>query len=184
MSSAPNRSLRPIVVAIAVGALFLHVANLWLIVWLEATNLAGAMPPDIDDVTGVILTNLAWGVGFAILALVIVLRVGQRNEAIFAALFLSMYSLWGAFMTTLPFHGELWLGSALIICDALVHPIGIRFTQLIPRFLVRSDVVDLAEARLARPVTGFLASSDRIRGGNTLAACRPIFRPRDRRSHA
>lgn len=157
MSSAPNRILRTIVVAIAIGALFLHVANLWLMVWPEAASFVGAMPQYIDNVIGVILSNLAWGVGFAILALVIVVRIGQRKEALFAAFFLSMYSLWGVFITPLLFQGALWVGSALVICDVLVHAIGIRFTQLFPKSLVRSDVVDLAQARLVRPITGFLA---------------------------
>lgn len=94
--------------------------------------------------------ELAWGlkiaasgVGFAVLALAIVWKVGERGEALIAALFLGSYALWSGLAVVL--EGP-WRRPGLVLIDGLVHAVGIRFTQRFPRRLSRDDVAEFGSA--------------------------------------
>jgi len=101
------------------------------------------------------LIVLAWGVGFAVLGLMIVWRVGDRHEALVAALFLGVYTFWGGVRFVL---GPPWQRPVLILVDGFTHAIGIRFTQLFPRPLSRREVAEFGPAWFRRTVSPILAA--------------------------
>lgn len=87
-------ALRSIAVAVAGGALLIHVLNLDFTVWVWTTGSAGVLGFDIGIMVVDAFVTLAWGVGFPVLALVMIARIGGRPEVVMAALFLGVYALW------------------------------------------------------------------------------------------
>ena len=126
--------------------------------WVGATGSAGALTIDVGRFAGDALVVLAWGVGFSVLALVMIVRAGDRHEVVMAALFLGVYSLWGGFLDSMPFDDEPWRPQAMSAFDALAHSIGIRFTQLFPRPLSSAEVRELGPRWLRRSLGPFLGA--------------------------
>ena len=162
-SSAPKptvsfRALRATIVGIAAGAAIIQVANVLLVVWIVAPTSVAVGPPDLDLIAAGLLSAVAWGLGFAVLGLVIALRGGHREETVVAGLFLSIYSLWAALSFSAPFEAVWWRIPVHIVFDVLCHSIGIRFTQLFPRRLTATDVLGLTSGRMTRPVARALAA--------------------------
>lgn len=110
-----------------------------------------------------ILIVLPWGVGFATLALVIIWRVGHKEEALVAALFLAFYSLWTGIGRNPLFEGETWLRPVLYVIDGLSHAIGIRFTQVFPRPLTAGEVARFGRGWFRQTVSPILATLTRSR---------------------
>ena len=65
------RAFRPLIVGIATGAILLHVANILLTAWFGATTSANVRPPGFDLIAAEMQSVVAWGLGFAVLALII-----------------------------------------------------------------------------------------------------------------
>jgi len=152
MDSGTHRALRLTAASAAAGGLLLNVLNLGFMSWVVVTGSTEALTIDVGSFVGDAFVALAWGVGFPVLALVMLVRVGERREVVMAALFLGVYSLWAGFGDSMPFDEEPWLPFVMIAGDVLAHSIGIRFTQLFPRPLSPADVQDLGPAWLGRPV--------------------------------
>jgi len=158
MRSSTHNVLRLAAASAAGGGLLLHTLNLGLMAWVRTSGSAEALAIDLGQLAGDALVALAWGIGFSVLALVMIVRAGHRYEVVVAALFLGVYSLWGGFMVSLPFDDVSWRPPVLIACDVLAHSIGIRFTQLFPRPLTPSDVLGLGRQGLRRAVLRVLAA--------------------------
>lgn len=150
--------LRLAAASAASAGLLLHLLNLGFAAWVWAAGAAGPLGVDVRLVAPGMLRILAWGVGFGVLALVIVWKVGHRYEALAAALFLGVYSLWGGFLEGTPFRGTAWLPPVLIACDALAHAAGVRFTQLFPRPLEPADLTAVGPRWFRRIVATPLAA--------------------------
>lgn len=138
--------LRSIAAAAAGGALMIHVLNLGFTAWVSRTGSAELLGIDMGIMVVDAFVTVAWGIGFPVLALVMIWRIGDQPEVVMAALFLGVYALWGAVLDTVPFEGAPWRRQALMTGDALAHSIGIRFTQLFPRPLSPSDVRNVGPA--------------------------------------
>lgn len=144
-----NRLLRGVVAAAALLGL-----------WLDALQLIGIrrafapLPPDAFGVSGATpaaatLLVLSWGVGFALLALIIALRFDDR-AVLMAGLFLSAFSL-----LTGPNGGRvaqnvLPPGTAVALLGGLTYAVGARFTQIFPRRLAPADVLAMGAGPLRR----------------------------------
>ena len=139
MNSWTHRALRLTAASAAACGLLLNVLNLIFMFWVGTTGAAQALTIDMGHFQGDAFVVLAWGVGFPALALIMIVRIGERHEVVMAALFLGVYSLWGAIMDSMIFDEAPWRPYAMIAGDALAHAIGIRFTQLFPRPLLPDD---------------------------------------------
>lgn len=147
--AARNRLLRGVVGLAALTGL-----------WLDALQLIGIrrdfvpLPPDAFGVSGATpaaatLLVLSWGVGFALLALVIALRFDDP-PVLMAGLFLAAFSL-----LTGPNGGRvaqnvLPVGTGGAMLGGLAYAVGTRFTQTFPRRLARADVVAMGAGPLRR----------------------------------
>lgn len=141
--------------------------------WLRTPG--GPVDLPLDLIAPRILVTLAWGVGFAVLSLVVVWRVGHKHEALIAALFLAVYALWTGLARQPLLAGAAWLGPVLVLVDALAHAIGIRFTQLFPRPLTFDDVAGLGRGRLTGSLSSLLAVLTRPRVFWTFAVVLEVF---------
>ncbi len=72
-------ALRSIAAAAAGGALLIHILNLDFTVWVLTTGSAEALGIDIEIIVGDAFVTLAWGIGFPVLALVMLAR-GHAHE--------------------------------------------------------------------------------------------------------
>lgn len=155
MTHLPSRSrvpLRVLAGSAAASGLLLHVLNISFLIWLW-----GGGRPDLLGLETRLLVPagvqaLAWGVGFAVLALVMIWRVEHRHEVLMAALFLGVYSLWGGFLSGFRLLEDPWPPALLVACDVLAHAAGIRFTQLFPRPLRAEHLTGLGPRWLRRTV--------------------------------
>ena len=98
MNSWTHRALRLTAASAAACGLFLNVLNLIFMFWVGTTGAAQALTIDMGHFQGDAFVVLAWGVGFPALALIMIVRIGERHEVVMAALFLGVYSLWGAWI--------------------------------------------------------------------------------------
>lgn len=143
-------ALRLAAASTAASGLLLHLLSLAFLAWAAGTGHAALLGMEPSGVASRALLELAWGVGFSLLALVMVVRVGERHEVLVAALFLGLYSLWGGVLFPTAFAGASWRPGASIVLDALTHAVGIRFTQLFPRPLEREDLSVLGPGPVRR----------------------------------
>ena len=150
--------LRITVVLVALTALVLSVLKLGSLVTAWTSDPVAGVSIDPHLIPSRILTVLAWGFGFAVLALVITWRVGHKREVLVAALFLAIYALWSGIGRNPLFQGEPWLRPVLIVIDGLAHAIGIRFTQLFPRPLTAAEVAQLGRGWFRKIVSPVLAA--------------------------
>jgi hypothetical protein len=93
---------------------------------------------------------------FAFLALLIVWLTPYQSGALFGVLFLSVYALWGAAAEHLD-RGGPWFVPAIMALDFLFHTSAVRFSQLFPRPLQRSEVMALGRGRLTKPLASLFA---------------------------
>lgn len=157
-ASWKSRALRVTAASAAAGGLLLNILNLGFMSWVGVTGSAEALTIDVGRFVGDALVVLAWGVGFPMLALIMIVRIGERHEVVMAALFLGVYALWGGFSDSMPFDEMPWRPYALMACDVLAHSIGIRFTQLFPRPLLPADVQDVGPTWFRRSVSPILGA--------------------------
>jgi len=93
---------------------------------------------------------------FAALALLIVWLAPTQSGALFGGLFLSAYALWGVVGGNLD-RGSLWFGPLVMTVDFLSHTAAVRFSQVFPRSLQRSEVLALGKGALTRPIASLFA---------------------------
>jgi len=99
--------------------------------------------------------RLAWP-AFAILALLIVWLAPAQSGTLLGGLFLSAYALWGIAGGNLD-RGTSWFGPVIMTVDFLSHTAAVRFSQVFPRPLQRSDVLSLGKGGLTRPFASVCA---------------------------
>jgi hypothetical protein len=90
---------------------------------------------------------LIWGVGYAVLALVIVWRVGHRREILMAGLFLAFVSAVLGLASSPAAHGQPWLLQVFGVLGGFMNAAGVRFTQLFPRPLRPEELLGEPAAR-------------------------------------
>jgi hypothetical protein len=147
--------LRILIAAAAGGGLLLNTLDLGLLagLWSSGDPAADGMAFARDA-----LPLLAWGIGFGALALVIVWRVGDRYEVLFAALFVASYSLWVGLSRAGPLTDAAWFPVAVALGDGMTHLTGVRFAMLFPRPLRRDELAAAAPAWARRSLVPGLAA--------------------------
>lgn len=144
-----NRTLRLAVAITAATALVLHGLELhamptdWAPGAPDAFGVSGSSPLAAS------LLVLAWGVGFAAMALFTAARF-DRRDILVAGLFLAAFAL-----LTGPAGGRLVAGAGAsprigALLGGLTYALGTRFTQIFPRRLEPADVLARGSAPLAR----------------------------------
>ena len=150
MNSWRHKALRVTAASAAACALLINLLDLGFMLWVGITGSAEILGIDPRRILGDALVNLAGGVGFPILALVMIARSGEHYGVVMAALFLGVFPLWGGIMDSKIFDDEPWRPFAVMVGGALAHAIGIRFTQMFPRALTPPDFDYMRTNRLGR----------------------------------
>lgn len=155
--------LRITVVLVGLAGLVLSIIQLGFLVTAWAGNPVVGMDIEPQRIPTRMLRVLAWGVGFAVLSLVVAWRVGHRGEVLMAGLFLAVYAVWAGVGGNVLFRGESWIGPVMVLLDGLTHAIGIRFTQLFPRPVTAAEVAQLGRGRFRKLVSPVLGALTRPR---------------------
>ena len=94
---------------------------------------------------------------FAALGILLVWLSPRQSGALFGVLFLSIYTWWGVVGGNLA-RESMWFRPLIMANDFLFHTAALRFAQLFPCPLVRSDVLALGTKRFTKPLASFLAA--------------------------